>query len=759
MFSLVITIISIALVAALALATLYYGGSAFREGHAKAEASKLRVQGQQLLAAAELFYVNKGYWPHTFQEMVNSGHLSAIPVAQRAGLQQALAAQEWQMPAAQTPLFVYDNVAVDVCRYVNEDSYGLDGVLPKLQPGYAQQCFGPSSTELVVVVSRSNLSAQVAAVNDGLLVPDNVSTGAIPDASDADAWTVPPGGATTEVSEPTPPAAPQPGDVTVDPATLNFNAVATHSSDTLDATLTNASDHAVALAAPAVSGAPEFTVNSTTCGPTLPAGGSCVTTVRYSPTTVAASQAGTLDLAQGVSVTLAGSSYNPVALTGATLPEAKLNKAYAPVSFSEYLTVSNEGTPDLGQVVWEAQGELPAGLSFDDQTGTLSGTPTALTAEAGQDLTISALYKQNQGQQVYTIRVGEAVLRVTQIATGRYHTCAVTEAGGVKCWGQNTNGVLGDGTTTNRTTPVDVVGLTSGVARVELGLYFSCALTSGGGVKCWGDGGSSQLGNGGVGVSYTPVDVVGLSSGVTNLSLGAYHACAVVGGGAKCWGSNRYGSVGDNTTTSRSTPTNVTGLTSGVVQVAAGSEHTCALTTSGGAKCWGFNGYGQLGNGTTSLQVLTQANVTGLTSGVASVAALGNSSCARTTSGGVKCWGGNTNGDLGDGTTTNRTTPVDVVGLTSGVAQLSTGCAVTTSGGAKCWGYNANGVLGDGTTTNRTTPVNVTGLSSGVSSIARGANHTCAIVSGVAKCWGHNLYGQLGDGTNTGSPTPVSVSE
>ena len=351
---------------------------------------------------------------------------------------------------------------------------------------------------------------------------------------------------------------------------------------------------------------------------------------------------------------------------------------------------------------------------------------------------------------------------VAAVSTGNSHTCAVTTSGGLKCWGRNFNGQLGNGTTMDRSTQVDVTGLTGGVAAVSTGAGHTCAVTTSGSLKCWGGNGYGQLGNGTTTDRSTQVDVTGLTGGVAAISTGAAHTCAVTtSGGLKCWGWNGYGQLGNGTTTDRSTQVDVTGLTGGVAAISAGKSHTCAVTTSGGLKCWGGNGNGQLGDGTTTDRS-TPVDVTGLTSGVAAVSGGESHTCAVTTSGGLKCWGGNGYGQLGNGTTTDRSTPVDVTGLTGGVAAVATGfihtCAVTTSGGLKCWGWSGNGQLGDGTTTDRSTPVDVTGLTGGVAAVATGVIHTCAMTtSGGIKCWGWNGYGQLGNGTPTFRTTPVEV--
>ena len=366
------------------------------------------------------------------------------------------------------------------------------------------------------------------------------------------------------------------------------------------------------------------------------------------------------------------------------------------------------------------------------------------------------------------------------VAAGGGHTCALTTAGGVQCWGLNNVGQLGDGQicgTSSCTTPVDVSGLTSGVAAVAAGSGHTCALTTAGGLKCWGNNGSGQLGDGTTTTRTTPVVVSGLASGLAAVAAGQFHTCAVTtGGGAKCWGNNFFGKLGDGTSgfaNFSATPVDVSDLTSGVADLGAGRHHTCALTTAGGLKCWGQNNVGQLGDGQACgiVTCTTPVDVSGLSSGVAAVAAAGGivndgHTCAVTTAGGVKCWGDNNVGQLGDGTTTDRATPVDVSGLTSGVVAAAAGsshtCAITTAGGLKCWGNNSSGQLGDGNGgvfgDSSPTPVDVVGMASGVAAVAAGSNHTCAVTTtGGLKCWGNNDRGQLGDGTTTNSTMPVDV--
>ncbi len=400
------------------------------------------------------------------------------------------------------------------------------------------------------------------------------------------------------------------------------------------------------------------------------------------------------------------------------------------------------------------------------------------------------------------VQVNSLVSGVKMIAVGSFHSCALLDSGGVKCWGLNAQGQLGTGTYDNSPIPVTVSGLASGVKGIAAGYNHTCALMTTGSVKCWGLNANGQLGAGAIGSSNVPVDVIGLSN-VTAIAGGGAHTCALLGDGrVKCWGYNYYGSLGNGNTTDQNTPTDVVGL-SDVKQVEAGYLHTCALLNTGTVKCWGSF---------ANLLANTPTDMVGLAN-ITAIAASGTHLCALNSAGGVLCMGGNGNGQLGDGTTIDRNAPVAVSSiagatsiaaggyhncavLTDGVrcwgsdargqlgmgntsyayspldditgvnyAAFATGalhvCGITATGAAKCWGQDYSGELGTGSTTMGVlvnSPQDVVGLSSGVQAIAAGIQYTCAIVNGAAKCWGNNDYGQLGNGTTTDANTPVNVT-
>ena len=225
--------------------------------------------------------------------------------------------------------------------------------------------------------------------------------------------------------------------------------------------------------------------------------------------------------------------------------------------------------------------------------------------------------------------------------------------------------------------------------------------------------------------------VSGLAAGVADVAAGGSFTCVLMdaanGAGVRCWGRNDYGQLGDGATTGSSTPVGVSGLEGGVAAVAAGGSHACALTNAGGVLCLGVNSSGQLGDGTVTNR-RTPVAVSGLASGVAAVAAGGYHTCAVMTSGAAQCWGDGSYGQLGDGATTGSFTPVPVTGLSAGVAALAPGaqhtCALMGDGEVQCWGRNVYGQLGDGTTTDRSSPVAAGGLPAGAAQSWRRAAGT-----------------------------------
>jgi len=417
---------------------------------------------------------------------------------------------------------------------------------------------------------------------------------------------------------------------------------------------------------------------------------------------------------------------------------------------------------ELGTVkCWgsNAFGQLGDGTESD------SGTPLAVVGLSEATVPIATL----PTAIVPTATIPAATLFPTRkavaVTTGEFNSCALTEVGGVMCWGDNEYGQLGDGTTMDRAMPVDVLGLTNGVKAIAAGDTHTCALTSSGGVKCWGNNAVGQLGDGTQINRSTPVDVVGLASDVKAITAGMDHMCALtISGMVKCWGNNYYAKLGDGTQIERDTPVDVTALPKGVTAVAAGNDHNCVLTSKSGVKCWGRNDSGQVGDG-TAIDSIMPVDVVGLSAGVAAIAVGGLYSCALLQNGMVKCWGDNQKGQFGDGTLDNgiNLIPVNAVGLSSTVKAIIAGwghtCVLFFSGGIQCWGWNSQGQLGDGTDIDRSGPVNVLGLSSGVKTLDAGYEHTCAVfVDGRVMCWGYNGYGQLGNGAKNEPGTTDSDS-
>jgi alpha-tubulin suppressor-like RCC1 family protein len=353
--------------------------------------------------------------------------------------------------------------------------------------------------------------------------------------------------------------------------------------------------------------------------------------------------------------------------------------------------------------------------------------------------------------------------RISAMTANGAHTCILTNSGKIKCWGRNDVGELGNGTVSSGSTAKDVVGLLDPIKKVTAGFNHTCAVTDLGTVKCWGQNNYNVLGNTSIsGFSATPMDVLNLNSLAKNIDTATTHTCILTNSrDVKCWGFGNYGALGNSNGTTSLTPVDVAGLGENVQKVATGDHHSCALTDYGGVKCWGFNIDGQIGDGSRSNR-LSPVDVSGLNASVKEVEAGHWHTCALTNSGGVKCWGFNGYGELGDGTFFTRDTPVDVLGLTSGIQAIALSyshtCALTTLGQVKCWGYNNSGQVGSGDKLNTPIPTLVGGLEGPAKAIAAGSNHTCALlISDKVQCWGNNFLGQLGNGDGINSLTPVSV--
>jgi alpha-tubulin suppressor-like RCC1 family protein len=332
--------------------------------------------------------------------------------------------------------------------------------------------------------------------------------------------------------------------------------------------------------------------------------------------------------------------------------------------------------------------------------------------------------------------------------------------GTLRTWGANGFGQLGNSSTTDSHTPV-ILGNYSSVA---IGGGHTAAIKSGGSLYVWGHNSYGQLGNGSTNSSSTPSLLSVDGKTITEVAAGADHTLALASDHTVySWGYNYYGQLGNGGTTNSSTPIQVSGLPADVTKIAAGAYFSIAIDGSGNVWAWGDNRHGEIGNNNTSTsgvstptQVLESDGVTPL-SGISEVAAGGSHCLAIDSSGNIWAWGYNYYGQLGDGTTTDRTTAVEVWntgGAISIAAGLDHSLTVFDNGSVYSCGHNYSGQLGNGDALLSDTPFTtfepITVTQTNFLSVIAVGNHSIAIdESGHVWTWGANSYGQLGDGTTT----------
>jgi alpha-tubulin suppressor-like RCC1 family protein len=344
--------------------------------------------------------------------------------------------------------------------------------------------------------------------------------------------------------------------------------------------------------------------------------------------------------------------------------------------------------------------------------------------------------------------------------------CVLTSTGKVDCWGYNAYGDLGNGTTANSDVPVAATGISdaNGLA-VTAGGWSTCALLSTGGVKCWGYNAYGELGNGTTTSSDVPVPVEKIKT--ASAIVGEHYGfCAVLSSKrVSCWGNGSDGALGNGSTSNSAVPVAVK-MIKNATKLTSSYNDMCALLSTGHVDCWGYNGYGELGNrGTTNSDVPVSA--VGITNAeMLESDPYDNSFCAVLSTGKVDCWGYNGDGELGNGSTTNSDVPVAVTGISDAkaIAEDSDNgdgagsfCSLLSTKKLSCWGYGSDGDLGDGRTKSSDVPVAVNNITAATAVIGGDYGFCSMLSNNHLDCWGYGGYGDLGNGTSANSDIPVAV--
>lgn len=408
-------------------------------------------------------------------------------------------------------------------------------------------------------------------------------------------------------------------------------------------------------------------------------------------------------------------------------------------------------------------GNYEAGYQSRAITGLVAiGTPDARQALA------EAHDRVRSGESLYRGDVVEELIRAdfeswTSISAGTLRTCGIRRNGKSYCWGQNDLGQLGDSTTTGRPTPTLIAGNLDFTSIVTGAGFHTCGI-AGSRLYCWGSNARGELGDGTTTNRSSPTAVAAADT-LVGVTVGGNHTCAWTSSNrAYCWGGNNAGQLGNGNTEDKRQPVRLPDAFR-FTSIRAGAMHTCGDSLGGPLYCWGSNSRGQLGNksGTDSPTPVPTIGLLHFTA----LALGGFHGCALKegppVEGVAYCVGSNSDGRLGDSSMVSRDSLVKVSGGYSFLA-ISAGadhtCGITRgSQSLRCWGNNTSGQLGDGTTINQSVPILVLGSRS-FTSVSAGSGHTCGITTdGVAYCWGRNNAGQLGDGTSTNrlAPTPVRM--
>jgi len=390
-----------------------------------------------------------------------------------------------------------------------------------------------------------------------------------------------------------------------------------------------------------------------------------------------------------------------------------------------------------GRLGFGGDGEGDAGrdsaLVTDSTTSTDSATDTRTDAPPTDT---GALDAEPDG--------GPPPLRFVDLAVGFRHGCALREDGAVYCWGDNAFGQIGDGSREDRLTPVRATAAPADIDSIESNYELVCAIREDRTISCWGSS-SAEL---------AAADTVADAS---EIAVGGHHVCVrYPGGQVACWGRNAEGQLGDGTTTTRTALTDVMGL-SDATAISAGNWHSCAIRNSGEIVCWGTNSSGQLGDG-SGMNQLAPSPVATTGAGRLVSAGLSHSCAIMEGMGEIRCWGHNAYGQLGDGTTAPRPTPVTAMGIEA-ISIAAWGdwhvCAVRVGGQVACWGANSQGQLG--TTMASITPSDID-ITVPAVHVESGRMHSCMLAEdGSVFCWGRNDSGQIGDGTITDNAMPQRI--